>query len=218
MKSSLRRLVFFSFAPSRHGCDHLLSGSNGVPPLVYLHLNGPTRTKKVIASMLDAHLNSRLNPSADSESLIVPNQSVRSRKSRELPREMELSGKQILLIEDFADARFLFTRILTRQSAHVIGVDSAIAARRALVSCKPDLIISDIGLPHEDGLSFIRSFRLSELFRGERTPAIAITAFGDLKDKALAAGFDAFLEKPFAGSFLVKAIRDVLHFAQPILH
>jgi signal transduction histidine kinase len=100
---------------------------------------------------------------------------------------------RILLVEDDADARELLSVILTGEGAFVTAVTSAREGLAELAASRYDLIISDIGLPGEDGLSFIRRVRTTS-----RLPAIALTGFAGRDEEAevLAAGFSGYLSKP----------------------
>ena len=133
-----------------------------------------------------------------------------------------LDGVRILLIEDVPDARMLIARILTRTGAWLLNADSAQEARYILDSVRPDVIVSDIAMPDEDGLSFIRRFRASERLQNQRRkiPAIALTAFDDdeMKDRAISAGFQVHVGKQSSTTLLLEAITDVLRSSNSTLH
>ncbi|MDR5739241.1 MULTISPECIES: PAS domain-containing protein [unclassified Caballeronia] len=133
---------------------------------------------------------------------------VPSRNAASSVRDDVLDGLDILLVEDEADARDAMTAVLNSVGAHVCGAESASAARACLATQRFDVIMSDIGMPHEDGYSLIQSLRHA----GHRTPALAVTAFGSADDKAraLQAGFDLHLSKPVDPARLFDAIRSVL--------
>ncbi len=110
-----------------------------------------------------------------------------------------LAGLTVLVLDDEPDARLLLTTILREQKAEVNAVASVEEAFAALPWIKPDIIVSDIGMPREDGYSFIRRLRALEAEQGERwTPAIALTAHARDGDRlrALAAGFQSHVAKP----------------------
>ncbi|GGD61855.1 PAS domain-containing hybrid sensor histidine kinase/response regulator [Caballeronia grimmiae] len=119
-----------------------------------------------------------------------------------------LDSLDILLVEDEADARDAMTAVLGSVGAQVCGAESASAARTCLATRQFDVVLSDIGMPHEDGYSLMQSLRQA----GHRTPAIAVTAFGSADDKAraLQAGFDLHLSKPVDPARLFDAIRSVI--------
>lgn len=129
----------------------------------------------------------------------------------EAPIKMEedcsLKGLKILLVDDDASARHVFSIILESRDAEVRVVDSAAAALSALPNFKPDILVSDIGMPMEDGYSLIRKIRaMSNEFKD--LPALALTAFaspGDI-EKARMAGFQVHVAKPVDGNKLALEI------------
>jgi PAS domain S-box-containing protein len=132
-------------------------------------------------------------------SAIPTDQTTRLRKTR------------ILVVEDDADARALIARILTDSGAQVSDVGSADAAMEQIKAVAPDLLVSDIGMPHLDGYQLIRNVRAAG-FDDRRLPAIALTAFSRLQDRAdaLAAGFQMHLAKPVKAEALIAAVANLL--------
>lgn len=122
----------------------------------------------------------------------------------------KFEGLEILLVEDSVDNRVLLNRMLTKKGVRVFQADSAQMARRLLKTLKPDLILSDIGMPDENGLEFMRKLR-SETSAAE-LPAIALTAYvrDEEKSAALEAGFQAHLGKPVSNGELLSTIANVL--------
>jgi PAS domain S-box-containing protein len=118
-----------------------------------------------------------------------------------------LEGVRVLVVEDDADARELLALTLEVSGAEVNAVESVQEALRNLELFKPDVLLSDIGMPVESGYDLIRQVRL---LSGESRdiPAVALTAFATDKDRqlALAAGFQIHLAKPVEPNALVKAI------------
>ncbi|TAJ97536.1 MAG: PAS domain S-box protein, partial [Candidatus Manganitrophaceae bacterium] len=117
-----------------------------------------------------------------------------------------LDGIDILLVEDEADARALLTLILQRAGARVTPVSSVREAVDKLKQKKPDLLVSDIEMPGEDGYSLIRKVRAEEAERGERAlPSVALTAYAARADRrrALMAGFQKHIPKPVDPAGLV---------------
>lgn len=103
--------------------------------------------------------------------------------------------------------------ILRQAGAEVIAVNSAAAAAKALVSSRPTLLVSDIGMHGEDGLAVVRSLRAAEAANGaDPLPAIALTAFARPEDRdlTLAAGFDRHVAKPVEPAHLLAVLREVL--------
>ena len=120
-----------------------------------------------------------------------------------------LNGLHVLIVEDDADSRNVLALLLQRLGALVEAVGSARDAYDRLKLRRPDVLVSDIGMPDEDGYSMIRHIReLSE----QRIPAIALTAYARKQDAdaALGAGYDQHLPKPVAPADLIRAIKAVI--------
>ncbi|MEG4068066.1 ATP-binding protein [Microcoleus sp. Pol11C2] len=122
-----------------------------------------------------------------------------------------LEGLQILVVEDEADALELLSTILEKYGADVMAVASAKEALTIIETAtdrKPDVLVSDIGMPDEDGYSLIRKLRQLEAQRGGRLPAIALTAYArnDDRQQALLAGFQMHLTKPVDAAELVAVV------------
>jgi len=109
-----------------------------------------------------------------------------------------VNGVRLLLVEDADDARELLSDVLTRRGAVVTAVPSAWAAVRWLREHRPDVIISDIAMPGQDGLEMMRTIRSQPALAGRFIPAIALTAYAAPEDRnrSLASGFQAHLIKP----------------------
>ncbi|MCG3115210.1 MAG: PAS domain S-box protein [Candidatus Manganitrophus sp. SA1] len=126
---------------------------------------------------------------------------------------MMLEGVEVLLVDDEADARELLTLILQRSGARVITVSSAREAIDRLKRKKPDLLVSDIEMPGEDGYSLIRRVRAREAERGEGSvPAVALTAYAGMADRrrALMAGFQKHVPKPVDPAGLVAVVASLI--------
>ncbi|HJQ70566.1 MAG TPA: ATP-binding protein, partial [Blastocatellia bacterium] len=124
-----------------------------------------------------------------------------------------LEGLNILVVDDDADARGLLKVILEERKAQVTTVATPTEAYDALEWLKPDLIISDIGMPVEDGYAFIRNVRLREAReRHGWRPAIALTAHARVEDRlrALSAGYQAHVAKPVEPAELVAVIASLV--------
>jgi DNA-binding response OmpR family regulator len=117
--------------------------------------------------------------------------------------EGRLKGRRVLLIEDAADIRILYLRSMQRAGALVFAVSSTEDAWNALEEFRPNLIVCDIGLPDENGISFIRRLRQQEARSEKRIYSLAMTAFHDFYYDARRAGFDDCVEKPLNGEQLV---------------
>jgi PAS domain S-box-containing protein len=109
-----------------------------------------------------------------------------------------LKDVRVLLVEDEEDTRELLKTILERCGAEVMAVASAGEAMTAIESTLPDVMVSDIGMPDENGYELIRKIRALAPERGGSVPAIALTAYAGAKDRrrALLAGFHTHLTKP----------------------
>ena len=118
--------------------------------------------------------------------------------STEGPVGQSLAGLRLLVVDDEADAREVMRFMLERGGAQVRIADSAAQALDAIREERPDLLISDIGMPVEDGYVLVRRLRAMEEGLGRRLPAIALTAYASDEDtrRAFTAGFDAHLSKP----------------------
>jgi signal transduction histidine kinase/ActR/RegA family two-component response regulator len=120
--------------------------------------------------------------------------------------EIRLNGLCVLVVEDEPDTRELLCHVLEQSGADVTAVGSAREGMDVMDALRPDVIVSDIGMPGEDGYGLIRHVR--KLQRGAAVPAIALTAFASADDRALAeeAGFDLHLVKPVEPSAIVEAV------------
>jgi CheY-like chemotaxis protein len=108
-----------------------------------------------------------------------------------------LVGLRVLVVDDNADMLWLLRTMLGAYGAEVVTAASAREGLAALSSSSFDVLVSDISMPGEDGYSLIRDVRALAPDRGGRTPALAMTSFAGLYDRArsLAAGFQAHLPK-----------------------
>jgi PAS domain S-box-containing protein len=117
-----------------------------------------------------------------------------------------LEGLTVLVVDDEDDARELIGETFRAAGAAVHLASSAAAALELLVLARPDVIVSDIGMPQVDGYSFIRAVRARSQDAGGATPAIALTAYSRAQDteRALAAGFQRHLAKPVEPAELIR--------------
>ena len=109
-----------------------------------------------------------------------------------------LVGLRLLVVEDDDDTREVLALGLSLYGADVVAVSSAAEAIVALEKGIPDVMLSDIGLPDEDGFALIRRVRAMPPSRGGRVPAVAVTAYtlGDDAEEATRAGFQWHFRKP----------------------
>ena len=119
-----------------------------------------------------------------------------------------LKGLRVLVLEDEADSRDLLTMALEQCGAEVSAFASVPEALASFAAAEPDVIVSDIGVPFEDGYSFIRKVRSRPRTEGGSVPAAALTAYARAEDRqqALEAGFQAHLAKPVDPSELIAAV------------
>jgi PAS domain S-box-containing protein len=121
--------------------------------------------------------------------------SVAARTADAMP---SLAGLRILLVDDEADAREMIAAILIEAGAEVITASAARQGLELLTQTKPDALISDIGMPGEDGYELIRNVRTLSAEQGGQVPAIALTAYARTQDrlKVLSAGYQMHVPKP----------------------
>jgi CheY-like chemotaxis protein len=119
-----------------------------------------------------------------------------------------LDAVRILIVDDEADARLLLKTIVEQCGAKVLAVGSVSEALEALVRFKPHLLLSDIGMPEEDGYALIRKVRSLSPEEGGQIPAVALTAYAREEDRrrALVAGFQVHLAKPVNPAELIAVV------------
>jgi signal transduction histidine kinase/CheY-like chemotaxis protein len=119
-----------------------------------------------------------------------------------------LSGVNVLIVDDDSDNLKLMTTALTRRQATVTAVSSAGEAIKAIRQRRPDVLVSDIAMPDEDGYGLIQKVRLLEEGEDESIPAVAITAYAKEEDreKALSSGFQIYLAKPVELTELISVV------------
>jgi CheY-like chemotaxis protein/anti-sigma regulatory factor (Ser/Thr protein kinase) len=123
-----------------------------------------------------------------------------------------LDGVRVLAADDDAEGLALVKTILTRAGADVRTSLSASEALDLFDEWRPDVLVSDIEMPGEDGYSLIRKVRARSTDDGGGTPAIALTAYGRPQDRvrALAAGFNMHVPKPVDPGELTTIIADII--------
>jgi CheY-like chemotaxis protein len=120
-----------------------------------------------------------------------------------------LYGIAVLIVDDDAETRELLQAIVSNARAEAIVTASAKEAFDVFERRRPDLIVSDIGMPAEDGYSLIRRIRSRSAADGGRTPAVALTAHArsDDRERSLRAGSQYHLAKPVAPAELLAVVR-----------
>ncbi len=121
---------------------------------------------------------------------------------------VSLQGLKVLVVDDEPDARDLVQRLLQECRCEVLTADSAAQGLAILSRDKPDVILSDIGMPDVDGYAFIRQVRKLPACEGGRIPAIALTAFARSEDRtrAMIAGYQMHLSKPVEHQELIATV------------
>jgi len=134
------------------------------------------------------------------------------------PASPTLGGVRILLVDDDPDSNEVVRAILTGCGADVTVAASAAQAVEALAEFIPDVLVSDIGMPGEDGYGLIRRIRASETQRGRRLPAIALTAYTSVEDRVrlFSAGFQAHVTKPFEPAELIAVVARMARDNEPV--
>jgi hypothetical protein len=119
-----------------------------------------------------------------------------------------IRGVRVLVVDDEPDARAMVRRLLEDCRARVITASSAGEALERLKSERPDVIISDIGMPDEDGYSLIRKVRSLPAEQGGHVPAVALTAYARSEDRvrAITAGFQHHVAKPVEPAELIAIV------------
>ncbi|MBC7911793.1 MAG: CHASE domain-containing protein [Pyrinomonadaceae bacterium] len=122
-----------------------------------------------------------------------------------------LKGLHILVVDDEPDAREMLRAMLERDEAKVTTAASAHEALEVIEAERPDVLISDIGMPIADGYDLLRELRRVDKARGKHLPAIALTAYAREEDRerSLAEGFEAFFSKPTEPAELIKTVAQV---------
>jgi PAS domain S-box-containing protein len=121
---------------------------------------------------------------------------------------VSLDGVRVLVVDDDPDARELLETALHESGADVHAAPSVSTALEELSSFRPHLLLSDIGMPEEDGYALIRRLRAREAVEGGHVPAVALTAFASRaeREQALALGFEEHVAKPASPCELVRTV------------
>ena len=128
------------------------------------------------------------------------------------PPKAFLDGVQVLVVEDNNDTRDLVKMILQQSGAQVTDVASVAEAMEFIERSTCHLMVSDIGMPEEDGYQLIRKVRDFEQQQGRKIPAIALTAYTRAEEriKALTAGFQLHVSKPVEPTKLLTAVAQLV--------
>ncbi|HSM82084.1 MAG TPA: PAS domain-containing protein [Nodosilinea sp.] len=129
------------------------------------------------------------------------------------PCTSHLAGRKVLVVDDDADSLELLTISLQNYDIEVLTADSVQRGLHLAEQHRPDALISDIGMPDQDGYMLIQALRQRPQAEGGAIPAIALTAYaGDSnRDRALAAGFQRHLSKPLDLELLGQTLAELIH-------
>ena len=171
------------------GTVHATSEGDGKGALFVVKL--PARS--AVPAMLESPRSATLGPAA---SPLAP------------PR---LDGLRVLVVDDEVDALGLVREALREWGADVYTAGSVAEAMDTFESVRPDVVVSDIGMPGEDGYSFVRRIRARSASDGGRTPAVALTAYARAEDaqRAFAAGYQMHVPKPASPEKLVNVVANL---------
>jgi CheY-like chemotaxis protein/two-component sensor histidine kinase len=120
-----------------------------------------------------------------------------------------LEGVRVFVVDDENDTRDLISVILRQHGADVHSYATASEVFQAIEEATPDLLVSDIGMPHEDGYALIKRLRQHQNPEISMLPALALTAYASLDDKAktIRAGFDQHIAKPVYPDKLIEGVK-----------
>jgi two-component system CheB/CheR fusion protein len=143
----------------------------------------------------------------DDPESVPPPPSIWPSPSSRPPRDI-LEGMAVLVVDDEVDAREALVSLLERYGAAVRPAASVAEAMSSLEADLPDVLISDLGMPGEDGYELIRRVRLLPIEAGGRLPSVAVSAYAsdEHRRKVMKTGFQAHLEKPVAPDELVATV------------
>ena len=145
---------------------------------------------------------------APTSATVVPEPTRPRIENQGVYRLIKLNGLRVLVVDDEADARELMRMVLRSSGAEVMAAANAEEAIEQVEQWHPDVLVSDIGLPGDDGYVLIRRVRDREAARGRSIPALAVTAYARAEDRtrALAAGFQMHVAKPLDPADFVTVI------------
>ena len=126
-------------------------------------------------------------------------------------RWSDLEGHTVLVVDDNEDTRNVLGTMLEAHGAKVSTAASVEEARIALAQQLPDVLITDLAMPVEDGFGLLEYCRHHNDPRLQQLPILALTAYGgqQAQDRVLAAGFDAYLAKPVEPAEVGRVVREL---------
>jgi signal transduction histidine kinase/ActR/RegA family two-component response regulator len=134
-----------------------------------------------------------------------------ARGASPLATPLSFADLRILVVDDERDTLDLVRQLLEEHGAKTVGAGSAAEALELFAEFHPDVLISDIGMPEQDGYELLRNIRAAEVPSGRSTPAVALTAFARSEDRtrAMLAGYQMHLAKPVEAAELIATVASV---------
>jgi len=153
---------------------------------------------------------------AGAATLLEEPQSARRKLLDKLPR---LDGVKVLVVDDEASAREIIAAVFIHCGATATTVASASEALLELGRMQLDVLVSDIGMPDENGYELIRKIRMLRADQGGNIPAVALTAYAKTEDRmrALAAGFQTHVHKPVEPAELALVVASLVERSSRLL-
>ncbi len=132
-------------------------------------------------------------------------------ESKEMENENSLKRVRVLLVEDDEDSREMLRIVFEQSGLEVVDASSTAEALSLIEQTQPDILVSDIGLPGEDGYDLMRRVRKLAPEQGGLTPAVALTGYASIQDRdlALEAGYQKHLPKPVDIDKLLVFVKDL---------
>ncbi|HLY37390.1 MAG TPA: ATP-binding protein [Candidatus Binatia bacterium] len=154
-------------------------------------------------------------PLLDANGIVAAEPAGEVDDARTTPRAV-LRGLHVLVVDDDPDSNAVVSALLSARGAEVRTAQSAGEALSIAVTWRPDVVVSDVAMPGEDGLALLRELRARRETIGD-VPAIALTAHGSKSDRRrlLDAGFQAHVAKPFDPVHLAAVVETTAHAAHP---
>jgi len=164
------------------------------------------------AKMLDQLADARTSTAAEADDPPRPPPTMSLRAAVTPLVTVSLAGVHILVVDDELDARELLAHLFEHAGATVTGVGDVENAIRLVRTTRPDVIVSDIGMPDRDGYQLMKVVRSLPAEAGGRTPAVALTAFTRSEDRtrALLAGYQVHVAKPIEPHELLATIGSLI--------
>ena len=131
-----------------------------------------------------------------------------------------IKGLRVLVVDDDGDTAFILARMLIHDGAQVKWAASVGEAFDLIEAFRPNVILSDLSMPEEDGFDLIRKFRKSEVFGAEGfVPAIAVSAYSSpaAMQRSFEEGYQAFFPKPVKAQYLIEAIAKLAQVQKTLL-